>query len=363
MPDLVVDYAMLTQVENTLKGLAQEFQNIQAQEQGYTGAYGSGDIAGAMNDFADNWSYHRGNILKSMDSLAGSDPVPGDPQRIGEEAAHLASVAQEIQGQVARLRAIATGHTVEKGLHVDKLKSASADVADSLDKVVGRYQKTSAALSGWVPELEYAQGQSLKALAQAQDAAGRQRANQPPTYPSVYKETPQDKQNDQSRANALNQANADLAAARQMLDNATSYRDQKGSDTRNKIENAINDGVADQWYDCFASAWDSFSNWVTQHADLIKKIADIAGLIASICGILSLLLGWIPIVGQALAVVLDTVATIATLVRSSGRRSQWSWTRSPPSPPWSAWSVTSCWRSPACPGRRPRGSSPRPRTV
>jgi len=70
MPDLVVDYAMLTQVENTLKGLSQEFQNIQAQEQGYTGAYGSGDIAGAMNDFADNWSYHRGNILKSMDSLA-----------------------------------------------------------------------------------------------------------------------------------------------------------------------------------------------------------------------------------------------------------------------------------------------------
>jgi hypothetical protein len=72
MPDLVVDYAMLTQVENTLKGLSQEFQNIQAQEQGYTGAYGSGDIAGAMDDFAGNWSYHRGKILQSMDSLAKS---------------------------------------------------------------------------------------------------------------------------------------------------------------------------------------------------------------------------------------------------------------------------------------------------
>lgn len=247
--------------------------------------------------------------------LAGSDPVPGDPQRIGEEAAHLASVAQEIQGQVGRLRAIATGHTVEKGLHVDKLKSASADVADSLDKVVGRYQKTSTALSGWVPELEYAQGQSLKALSLAQDAAGRQKANQPHTYPSGYKETPQDKQNDQSRTNALNQANADLAAARQMLDNATSYRDQKGGDTRNKIENAINDGLKDSWWQSHVlSAWDAFSNWVTQHAELIKKIADIAGLIASICGILSLLVGWIPIVGQALAVVLDTIATLATVV-------------------------------------------------
>jgi hypothetical protein len=247
--------------------------------------------------------------------LAGSDPVPGDPQRISEEAAHLASVAQEIQGQVARLRAIATGHTVEKGLHVDKLKSASADVADSLDKVVGRYEKTSAALSNWVPDLEYAQGQSLKALAMAQDAAGRQKASQPTSYPAGYQETPQDQQNDQTRANALNQANADLAAARQMLDRATSYRDQKGSDTRNKIESAINDGLRDSWWDSHVlSAWDAFSNWVTQHAEIIKKIADIAGLIASICGILSLLVGWIPIVGQALAVVLDTIATLATIV-------------------------------------------------
>jgi hypothetical protein len=69
MADLVVDYSLLEQVENTLTGLTREFQNIQAQEQGYAGAYGSGDIAGAMNDFADNWSYHRGKILQSMQSL------------------------------------------------------------------------------------------------------------------------------------------------------------------------------------------------------------------------------------------------------------------------------------------------------
>jgi hypothetical protein len=135
--------------------------------------------------------------------LAGSDPVPGDPQRISEEAAHLASTAQEIEGQVARLRAIANGNSVEKGLHVDKLKSASSDVADNLDKVVGRYQKTSVALIGWVPELEYAQSQSLKALAQAQDAAARQRASQPVTRPAGYQETPQDQQDDQTRATAL----------------------------------------------------------------------------------------------------------------------------------------------------------------
>ena len=247
--------------------------------------------------------------------LAGSDPVPGDPGRISQEAAHLSSVAGQIHDQVGQLRAIASGQSAEKGLHVDKLKSASADVANGLDQVIGRYQKTSDALNAWVPELDYAQNLSLRALTMAQDAAGRQRANQPATYPSGYQETAQDKQDDQQRASALNQANADLATARQMLDRATSHRDQKGRETRNKIENAIHDGVTDSWWEStFGNAWDAFSNWVTEHADIIKKIADIASLIATICGILSLLVGWIPIIGQALAAILDTVAVLATLV-------------------------------------------------
>jgi hypothetical protein len=70
MADFVVDYTLLQQVDKTLKDLMNQFQNIQAQEQGYAWAYGSGDIAGAMNDFAGNWSYHRGQIVKSMASLS-----------------------------------------------------------------------------------------------------------------------------------------------------------------------------------------------------------------------------------------------------------------------------------------------------
>jgi len=211
--------------------------------------------------------------------LAASDPVPGDPVQISKEAASLASTAQEIEGQVARLRAIASGHSVEKGLHVDKLKSASSDVADNLDKVVGRYQRTSAALSAWVPELEYAQSQSLKARAQAQDAAARQRANQPIVRPSNYQPTPQDTQQDQARASALNTANSDLAAARAMLDAATSYRDQKGSDTRNKIENAINDDVHDSWWDKFKGFIGQYSSWIANICTVLEILALVLALV------------------------------------------------------------------------------------
>jgi hypothetical protein len=72
MADLVVDYSLLEQVESTLDGLKKEFENIQAQEHGYWGAYGSGDVAGAMDDFAGNWSYHRGKIVDSMNALSKS---------------------------------------------------------------------------------------------------------------------------------------------------------------------------------------------------------------------------------------------------------------------------------------------------
>lgn len=239
--------------------------------------------------------------------LASSDPVPGDPPKIIEEAASLASTAQEIQGQVARLRAIASGQSVERGLHVDKLKSASSDVADNLDKVVGRYQKTSAALSAWAPELDYAQSQSNKALTLAQDAAARQRANHPILRPSNYQPTPQDQQEDQARATALNQANSDLAAARQMLNNATSYRDQKGSDTRNKIKNAINDGVHDSW-------WDKFKGFISQYSAWIQNICTILEIIATILAIICL---FIP--GLNVIAVLLWIAFAATLLATIGR--------------------------------------------
>jgi hypothetical protein len=248
--------------------------------------------------------------------LAGSDPVPGDPQRISEEAAHLASTAQEIEGQVAQLRAIASGHSVEKGLHVDKLRSASGDLADNLDKVVGRYQKTSSALSAWVPELDYAQSQSLKALTQAQDAAARQRANQPIPRPSTYQPTPQDAQDDQARATALNTADSDLAAARQMLDNAISYRDQKGSETRNKIENAINDGVTDQW-------WDKFKAFIGKYAWLLRDIATVLEIVATILAIIALFVSGLAfLIIFALAVGLTALALLTrTLLAATGNGS------------------------------------------
>src|SRR5690348_865594 len=89
-----------------------------------------------------------------------SDPVPGDPQQVSREAAHLAGVGQELTAQIARLRKLAEGSAELKGQAADQIRSSAADLASQLGKVVGRYEKVSQALNAWAPELEYAQSQS-----------------------------------------------------------------------------------------------------------------------------------------------------------------------------------------------------------
>jgi hypothetical protein len=69
--DLKVDYQLLDTTERSLSNLVSEFTNIQAQEQAYDGAMGSGDIAGALGNFASNWDYHRKKLIGSMQALGG----------------------------------------------------------------------------------------------------------------------------------------------------------------------------------------------------------------------------------------------------------------------------------------------------
>ncbi len=68
-PDLKVNYDLLQQSSKTLASLCREFANCEAQERVYDGEWGSGDIKSAMDAFTDNWHYHRGKLLDSMQSL------------------------------------------------------------------------------------------------------------------------------------------------------------------------------------------------------------------------------------------------------------------------------------------------------
>src|SRR5215469_16547259 len=82
-----------------------------------------------------------------------SDPVPGDPLRVEDDATQLGATATLLQAQVAALRMIATSNE-NIGATPDKIRSAASELAGDLSVVATRYQKVSSALQGWHPELD-----------------------------------------------------------------------------------------------------------------------------------------------------------------------------------------------------------------
>jgi hypothetical protein len=225
-----------------------------------------------------------------------TDPVPGDPGQISQEAQHLASVASQITDQVAMLRQIAASND-EVGKHADKIRSSAGDLANQLGKVIGRYTEVSSALNGWIPELEQAQSMSIQALQQAEGPY--QQLNQQVLLPGGNHLTAQQQQQVQDYHNSMRRAQGELDAAIALLNRATSLRDSQGSYYAGLINQACDDGVKDSW-------WDEFKDWVSEWAWLIKDICTGLEILATILAVLALIfsgVGWIVLLGVALTAV------------------------------------------------------------
>jgi hypothetical protein len=222
-----------------------------------------------------------------------SDPVPGDPGQISQEAAHLASVAKQISQQVARLNKLAAGGAdgALKGQYADKIHSSAGDLAGELDKVVGRYQKVSSALNGWIPDLEQAQKLSLQALNDAEGPS--KKLNQTVALPSGNNLTAQQKTDVANYHTAMKQAEGALEAAKALLGRATSLRDTSGSHYAGLIHQASDDSMKDSW-------WDSFKEWVSHYAWVIKDICTVLEVIATVLAIVALFIPGLDIIAALL---------------------------------------------------------------
>lgn len=215
-----------------------------------------------------------------------TDPVPGDPGRISQEAQHLASVATQITNQVAALRKIA-GDGTEVGKHADVIRSQASDLAGQLDKIVGRYQKVSSVLNSWVPDLEQAQSMSIQALNQAEGPY--QKLNQTVILPSGNNLTSQQKQDVQNYHNAMKQAQSQLDDALALLNKAIALRDSSGSQHADQINKACDDSMRDPGFwgsiaGFFTGAW----SWVTQHwSQILGDLCTVLEVLATVAAIIA----------------------------------------------------------------------------
>jgi hypothetical protein len=244
-----------------------------------------------------------------------ADPVPGDPPAIHAEAAHLASVARTINGQIAAIRKIASDDT-EVGQHAEKIRSAAHSLTGSLQAASERYTRVSAALSGWVTELEQAQSLSIRALNEAE--APYARLSQPVTLPAGPTLTTAQQQEITAYHASVQRAQDQLDVAKALLARAVQLRDTQAANYAAKINQASNDSLTDHeslWGDITSG----FDHLVHDVAWEIKDTCTVLEVAATVAGIAAFVIAqFIPGVDVAVdALVLG--AFLATGVAVGGR--------------------------------------------
>ena len=182
---------------------------------------------------------------------------------------------------------------------------------------------TAGALRGYAPELRHAQSVADAALADAKQAQASVDANRPLDYPPAGSPTPAQVSAERQRQYAYDEGVDALNAARRKLTDATDHRDEHaGRAARTIRDNIDDDGLKDSW-------WDRFTNWVSEHADLLKAIAKIAELVATVLSTIALAISWIPVLNfltpvlLGLAALASVVAFVCTVMLALAGEGSW----------------------------------------
>jgi uncharacterized protein YlxW (UPF0749 family) len=254
-----------------------------------------------------------------------TDPVPGDPQALGDQVQQLNAMAETLQDQIAALNKIASDNT-EIGQHADKIRSSAVSLVGSLGTLLTRYRNVSSALSGWILELGQAQSMSLRALNDAEAPYAKLNNSVPPsgkgftvsssgtvTTSAGTTLTAAQEQEVSSYQNSMRQAQAEIAGAQALLNQATNLRDTQASHYASKINNECNDDLRDHW---------SFSGFIHEIAGALKLICTILETIAAVLAIIALFatgVGWLLLA----AFILTAVALALRVVLAATGNGSW----------------------------------------
>lgn len=230
--------------------------------------------------------------------LASSDPTPGDPDLARELGRRYRRTAEAIATAASNLRTISAGEVGWTGTAGPEIRKLAGEAAKEVDRAHDRYAGAGRALETYGGELEDAQRDADRALADAKDAEAD--ASRAASRLSGVEDPEGAGKADADRHEAAQRtANGALGAARTALSRAVDARNRAVDKAAEALRKA-----ADKQHD---SLWDKVAN-------VLDKIASAASIVATVCGVLALLVGWIPVIGQALAAILGTVALIASAI-------------------------------------------------
>ncbi|RKN10060.1 hypothetical protein [Streptomyces radicis] len=251
----------------------------------------------------------------------GEDPVPGDWEMVREAAARYRRTADAIQRAKTLLGEVTNAENGWQSPAGEAFREKSTELSEDIWKAYGRYDAAANALADYWPHLQDAQEESLTLRTQAQDAQERadaatsqlgnlEDAADNDDMEDADRETNEQQQND--ARSAQEGAEAELARLRTRLRTLVENKDTAAQRAADAIGEFIGgDGLTDGFWDRVGAALVVIGEW--------------AGRIAAIAGVLALLVGWIPIIGQALAGILGTIALVATVFSLIGNIIQGKW--------------------------------------
>ncbi|WP_328670780.1 putative T7SS-secreted protein [Streptomyces sp. NBC_00328] len=249
-----------------------------------------------------------------------SDPIPGDPDEIAGLGRDLRRTAEAIQKQAKEIKALSSVESW-KSKAAEEFRKEAEEAEGKLRKAFKRYDAAADALGEkvveggpskeYASELHRAQTMADKALRDARDAHD-ERESSDGAIGKLPKDTADDDPDRKKLEKRQQAATSAMEQAKKDLDAAKDIRDAAAKRARDAIRSAIDhDGLKD-------GTWDKFKDWVHDNAGWITEFLNWAGWIATICGTLSLMVGWIPVIGQALAGILGSIALLATIVSLLG---------------------------------------------
>ena len=228
--------------------------------------------------------------------LADADPVPGDEAEIRGMAKRYRDFAAELEEQAATLNRLAHADGWDAGAG-RAFASTASEVGQQIEKAKGRYQAVGDALNSYVTVLAQSQNDADAALRQAQQvqqqaqAAAAQAAQTAKAQPDAPTLTP---------TASGTEADPALSGPRRQLEEAVARRNSAARHAAASIRDATShDGLKDSWWDKVkdwtGKQWDSFIDWVHQHAGKINGWADLLGKISSTLSVISMVIAFIPV--------------------------------------------------------------------
>ncbi|MDT0309576.1 RHS repeat-associated core domain-containing protein [Streptomyces sp. DSM 44917] len=276
------------------------------------------------------------------------DPTPGDPEEIRQLSEELQDFADDVGEALGRIRGMASDRAVQEwaGLSAEAFRAEFDGVPGNLDKLQRSYDMAADALARYWPELQTAQGMADRALQRAidaqaalssaqtqlddaqswvsragdeaerlQDERDQEDAPEPPDETQV-RQAVRDHQAAQQAASTaqsrVDNAEADLSAARELARQALDMREEAARTCANGIDEASDAGIHNRRW------WERAIDFVVDNWDTIVSVCQ---AIVAVLGIVVMIIGgplaWV-VLAAALVVLADTLIDYA-----NGRASLW----------------------------------------